>query len=188
MARSLAGDLLQQLYQRGLTNAQISHALGGYDPAILGRVARGARPGTNLVVPLKSLLGGAQSGAVPKAEHQKHLIKDAQGRPLHYSAKKPSAARLKHLLRQVERQGATRAGIVADVGKFQGYEQTQAGQHLIRAFRQGNAATPGALAARLDQSGQSGTDFLLAEIKAATGAEEVADLRGCTLSFYYPPA
>ena len=95
MARSLAGDVMQQLYQRGMTTAQISHALGGYDPAILGRVARGERPGTNLVGPLKGLLGGASSGAVPKAEHQKHLIKDAQGRIIHYSAKKPSAARLK---------------------------------------------------------------------------------------------
>src|ERR1051326_5086503 len=185
MARSLAGDLLQQLYQRGMTNAQISHALGGYDPSILGRVARGARPGTNLVGPLKSLLGGAPGGAVPKAEHQKHLLTDAQGRIISYSGKKPSAARLKQLLRRAQKQGATRAGIVADVGKFQGYEQTQAGQHLIRAFRQGNAATPGALASRLDQSGQSGTDFLLAEIKAATGAEEVADLRGVTINFYY---
>lgn len=185
MARTLAGDLLQQLYQQGMTNAQISHALGGYDSAILGRVARGARPGTNLVGPLKSLLGGAKSGAVPKAEHQKHLIKDAQGRVIHYSAKKPSAARLKQLLHQAERQGATRVGIVADVGRFQGYEQAQAGQHLIRAFRQGNVAAPGALATRLAQSGQSGPDFLLTEIKAATGAEEVADLRGVTINFYY---
>lgn len=185
MARSLAGDVLQQLFQRGMTTAHISKALGGYDPAILGRVARGERPGTNLVGPLKGLLGGASSAAVPKAEHQKHLIKDAQGRIIHYSAKKPSAARLKQILRQADKQGATRAGIVADVGKFQGYEQTQAGQHLIRAFRQGNAATPGALAQRLDQSGQSGTDFLLSEIKAATGAEQAADLRLVTLNFYY---
>lgn len=98
MARLLAGDLLQQLYQRGLTNAQISKALGRYDPAILGRVARGERPGTNLVGPLKSLMGGAPSGAVPKAEHQKHLLKDAQGRITSYSAKKPSAKRLHQLL------------------------------------------------------------------------------------------
>ena len=186
MARSLAGDLLQQLYQRGMTNAQISHALGGYDPAILSRVARGSRPGTNLIGPLKRLLGGEASGVVPKAEHQKHLLTDAQGRILSYSGKKPSAARLKQILRRAEKQGATRAGIVADVGKFEGYEQTQVGQHLIRAFRQGNAATPGALAARLDQSRQSGEDFLLSEVKAATGAEEVADLRGCTLNFFYP--
>jgi hypothetical protein len=185
MARSLAGDVLQHLYQQGMTNAQISHALGGYDVAILGRVARGERPGTNLVGPLKGLLGGATSGVVTKAEHQKHLITDAQGRLLHYSAKQPSAARLKQLLRQAEKQGASRAGIVADVGRFQGYEQTQAGQHLVRAFRKGTAATPGALAQRLDQSGQSGPDFLLSEIKAATGAEEAADLRGVTINFYY---
>jgi hypothetical protein len=185
MARSLAGDLLQHLYQQGMSNAQISHALSGYDVAILGRVARGERPGTNLVGPLRGLLGGASRGTVPKAEHQKHLLKDAQGRVTSYSAKKPSAARLKQLLRQADKQGATRAGIVADVGQFQGYEQTQAGQHLVRAFRKGAAATPGALAQRLDQSGQAGTDFLLSEIKAATGAEEAADLRGVTINFYY---
>src|SRR6185437_4006015 len=99
MARSLAGDLLQQLYQRGMSNTTISHTLEGYDVAILGRVARGERPGTNLVGPLKGLLGGAASAAVPKAEHQKHLLKDAQGRLVHYSAKKPSASRLKQILR-----------------------------------------------------------------------------------------
>lgn len=185
MARSLAGDLLQQLYQKGMSNAQISKALGGYDPAILGRVARGERPGTNLVGPLKGLVGGAASGAVPKAEHQKHLLKDVRGRITSYSAKKPSAKRLHQILRQAEKNGATRTGIVADVGKFQGYEQTQAGQHLIRAFRKGNAATPGALAERLAQTSGNGTAFLLSEIKAATGAEEVADLRNVTINFYY---
>jgi hypothetical protein len=186
MARTLAGDLLQQLYQRGMTPTQISKALGGYDPAILGRVARGERPGTNLVGPLQGLLRGAPSSTVPKAEHQKHLIMDAQGRIISYSATKPSAARLKQVFRRAARRGATRTGVVADVGKFQGYEQTTAGRHLIRAFRRGAAATPDALAARLQASKQSGEDFLLGEIKAATGAEEVADLRGVTLSFYYP--
>ena len=185
MARTLAGDLLQQLFQRGMTPAQISRALGGYDPAILGRVARGERPGTNLVGPLQGLLGGAPSSTVPKAEHQKHLITDAQGRIISYSAKKPSAVRLKHVFRWAARRGATRAGIVADVGKFQGYEQTTAGRHLVRAFRKGTAATPGALADRLQASKQSGEAFLLDEIKAATGAEEVADLRGVTINFYY---
>lgn len=185
MARSLAGDMLQQLYQRGMNNPDISKALGGYSQAILGRVAKGERPGANLVGPLKALLEGAASGTVPKAEHQKHIIKDAQGRITSYSVKKPSAKRLQQILRQAEKKGATRTGIVADVGKFQGYEQTQAGQHLIRAFRKGTTATPGALATRLTQANQSGPAFLLSEIKAATGAEEVADLRGVTINFYY---
>ncbi|HEY7350390.1 MAG TPA: hypothetical protein VH599_18895 [Ktedonobacterales bacterium] len=185
MARSLAGDLMQQLYQRGMTNAQISHALGGYDPAILGRVARGERPGTNLVGPLQGLLGGMPSATVPKAEHQKRIIRDAQGRITSYRPKQLSAARLKRVLRQAANQGATRAGMVADVGTFQGYEQRRAGQHLIRAFRKGDSATPGALAQRLDQARQPAETFLLSEIKAATGAEEVADLRGVQINFYY---
>ena len=74
--------------------------------------------------------------------------------------------------------------IVAHVGTFQGYEQTQAGQHLIRAFRKGTAATPGALAQRRINGGRPGeAPFLLSEVKATTGAEEAADLRGRDHSF-----
>ena len=187
MARSLAGDLIQQLYQAGMTPAQISKALGGYDPAIIGRVARGERPGYNLVAPLQGVLMGSPGAKPPRTEHQKRIMRDSQGRIISYSSKKPSAARLKTVLRQAERQGATSAGMVADVGKFQGYEQTQAGQHLVRAFRRkGDAATPGALRDRLQKSGQAGDVFLLDEIKQATGAEQAEDLRSVTVNFYYP--
>jgi hypothetical protein len=186
MARSLAGDLIQQLYQAGMTPAQISKALGGYDPAIIGRVGRGERPGYNLVEPLRGLLKGSPGARPPRTEHQKRILRDGQGRIMSYSSKKPSAARLKTMLRQAERQGATRAGIIADVGKFQGYEQTQAGQHLIRAFRRKeDAATPGALRDRLEKSSQPVDAFFLNEIKQATGAEQAEDLRGVTINFYY---
>ena len=183
MARALAGDLIQRLYQHGYSNAQIAQALGGYDPAILARVAKGQRPGANLVKPLQALLDGAKEAKVPQAEHQRRIITDSAGRITSYSSKKPSAARLRTILRQAEQQGATRVGLVADVGSFQGYEQTTAGQHLVRAFRKGD--TPGAMRDRLRTSGQSGEAFLLSDIKAATGAEQVADLRGVTLNFYY---
>jgi hypothetical protein len=187
MARSLAGDLIQQLYQTGMTPAQISKALGGYDPAIIGRVGRGERPGYNLVAPLQGLLKGSPGARPSRTEHQKRIMRDSRGRIISYSSKKPSATRLKTILRQAERQGATSTGIVADVGKFQGYEQTQAGQHLVRAFRRkGDAATPGAVRVRLQQSRQAGDTFLLEEIKQTTGAEQVEDLRSVTINFYYP--
>ena len=55
-----------------------------------------------------------------------------------------------------------------------------------RSRRKGDAATPGAVRTRLQQSGQAGDTFLLEEIKQATGAEQVDDLRSVTLNFYYP--
>lgn len=183
MARSLAGDLIQRLHERGMSNAQIGKALGGYDSAIIGRVASGKRPGTNLVGPLSALAGGSEKASVPKAEHQKRTYRDEGGRVISYSSKNPSANRLNTLLRQAEKGGATRVGIVADVGQFQGYEHRAAGQHLVRAFRQGD--TPAAMRSRLASSGGSGEQFLLRDIQNATGAERVADLRGVTINIYY---
>lgn len=178
-----AAELISQLNSQGLSNAEIARRLGKYDSAIISRVAKGQRPGTNLVGPLQALAGGKATAEVPKAEHQKRIIYGTKGRILSYSTNKPSAARLKQILRQANKAGATRAGIVADVGKFAGYEDRKASQNVVRAYRKGD--TPGDILGRLSASGKSGADFLLQDIQHSTGAESVEDLRGVTINFYY---
>ena len=74
-----------------------------------------------------------------------------------------------------------------DVGEFQGYEQTHTGQHLIRAFRKGTAAIPGALATRLEQSGQAGTYFLLNESLFCSAKKETTSLDTGEMHKYQHP-
>lgn len=142
---------------------------------------------SDLVGTLQGLLGGAQEhsakGRAPETAH--HRCSGAHHQPQCQKAERASTKT------GVTSGGQKRGNARRPGGRCGEVLRVRAGSSraaLVHAFRKGDVATPGALADRLHQSKQSAEAFLLDEIKAATGAEEAADLRGCTLSFSYLPA
>lgn len=117
--------------------------------------------------------------------------RDSQGRVLfyrvdaRYGAKLPSKARIREVIRQAQKQGATRAALVAEVGAFQGYEMHRGEKRIVRAFRKGD--TPEALRGRLGGGPvfQGARGAVLNELRAASGAEQIKDLQGFQINFYY---
>lgn len=118
------------------------------------------------------------------------FTRDSQGRvtsvkyDARYGAQLPGKARINEIIRQAQRQGATRAGVNADVSSFQGYEMGRGEKRLVRAFRKGD--TPAALRGRLSGNRQPSTRAaVLSELRSSTGAEKISGLQGFQLNFYY---
>lgn len=115
---------------------------------------------------------------------QQTFIRDSQGRITQYHFKRaPSLRRIREIVHQAERQGAQKVGIVGDVGEFQGYEMLEGAPRQVRAFQ---GKSPQGLLSSLKGQGSNPGDYaLLGALKDATGAEQVADLRGASINFYY---
>lgn len=119
------------------------------------------------------------------------FVRGPGGRIEKYSFKTaPSVRRLREVVRQAEKQGAKRAGIIAQVGEFQDYEMPDAEGRTIRDFRDRNTAqTPAGLLRHFqgkDIQGSNPSDkAILAELQRATGADKVAGLRTTTITFSY---
>lgn len=118
------------------------------------------------------------------------FTRDDQGRvtsvkyDARYGAKLPGKARIDTIIRQAQKQGATRAGVNADVQSFQGYEMGRGDKRLVRAYRKGD--TPAALRGRLSSSPQPSTRAaILSELRSSTGAEKISGLQGFQINFYY---
>lgn len=111
------------------------------------------------------------------------ISRDSQGRITSYHATSaPSQTRIRALLREAEKKGARKVGVVADVGQFQAYENKSAARSMVRDYRN----TPASLRAAFSGPGsQHGTAALLGELRNASGAERAADLRGFQFNFVY---
>lgn len=115
-----------------------------------------------------------------------HIIRDSAGRITNYAAKEaPSNTRLREIIRQAEKSGAKKVGVVADVDQFQAYEDKSARHQLVRDYRN----TPSSLLAHFSGKEHPGsmhaTAGVLSEVKTASGAERASGLQGFTLNFIY---
>lgn len=115
-----------------------------------------------------------------------HIIRDSAGRITNYAAKEaPSNTRLREIIRQAEKSGAKKVGLVADVQNFQAYEDKEGHRQLVRDYRN----TPSNLLARFSGKEHVGsmhaTSGVLSEVQTAAGAEHASGLRGFTLNFIY---
>lgn len=115
-----------------------------------------------------------------------HILRDSQGRITSYGAKSaPSNTRMREIIRQAEKAGAKKAGLVADVQNFQAYEDKKAGRQLVRDYRN----TPSSLLARFSGKEHVGsmhaTSGILSEVQTASGAQQARGLNGFTINFVY---
>lgn len=113
------------------------------------------------------------------------IRRDAQGRITSYKATSaPSQARLRAILREGEKRGARKVGLVGNVREFRGYESKKGWDGLVRDFRN----TPAQLAARISTKGESSqhaTANILKELGHASQAESVGGLKDFQLNFIY---
>lgn len=115
-----------------------------------------------------------------------HIVRDSQGRITSYGAKSaPSNTRLREIVRQAQKSGAKKVGLVADVQDFQAYEDKSGRHQLVRDYRN----TPASLLARFSGKEHPGsmhaTAGILSEVRTASGAEHASGLKGFTINFIY---
>lgn len=114
------------------------------------------------------------------------IIRDSQGRMLSYGSKDaPSYSRMRDLLRQAERSGAKRVGVVADVQDFVAYEDKSGRRQLVRDYRNTPASLLAMFSGREHRGSMHATGGILSEVQQASGAERVFGLQGFTLNFIY---
>lgn len=115
-----------------------------------------------------------------------HIIRDSQGRITSYGAKSaPSNTRLREIVRQAQKSGAKKVGLVADVQQFQAYEAKGPQRQLVRDYRN----TPSSLLAQFSGKEHPGsmhaTSGILSEVRTASGAEQARGLNSFTMNFIY---
>lgn len=115
-----------------------------------------------------------------------HIIRDSQGRITSYGAKSaPSNTRLREIIRQAEKSGARKVGVVADVQNFQAYENKEAHRQLVRDYRNTPASLLSHFSGKNHPGSMHATSGILSEVRTASGAEQARGLNGFTINFIY---